>query len=146
MGATQAMAPLVLLIEDDDDAREVMGDVLEKRGLQVLRARNGAHALRTIRERGLRPDAIVLDLTMPVMSGEQFLEEQAREPLLAQVPVVIATAQVEHPPAAAPIVRILSKPVQLSVLFDTIAHMVEGVPAPVAFPRGTDRMPPLDEE
>ena len=144
------MNPLVLLIEDDDDIREVVGDVLEGRGMSVLRARNGRHALGEVRARGVRPDAIVLDLTMPEMDGAEFLAEQEREPLLVHVPVVIATAQIDHPdPLPAVVRKILYKPVPLAQLFGAVSGLCRGTIDPPTGPlaKGTGRLPsPIDDE
>ena len=144
------MNPLVLLIEDDDDIREVVGDILESRGISVMRARNGRHAIGEVRARGVRPDVIVLDLTMPEMDGAEFLAAQEREPLLVQVPVVIATAQIDHPdPLPATVRKILFKPVPLAQLFDTVWGLCKGtIEAPTAtLAKGTGRLPsPIDDE
>src|SRR5439155_21699019 len=138
------MNPLVLLIEDDDDIREVVGDVLESRGISVLRARNGLHALGEVRARGIRPDAIVLDLPRPEMDGAEFLAAQEREPLLVHVPVVIATAQIDHPdPLPAVVRKILYKPVPLALLFEAVSAMCRGTidPPTSAMAKGTGRLP-----
>jgi CheY-like chemotaxis protein len=147
---TPSMPPLVLLIEDDDDIREVVGDVFEGRGMTVLRARNGRHAIGEVRARGVRPDAIILDLTMPEMDGAEFLAAQEREPLLVQVPVVIATAQIDHPDPLPSVVRqILVKPVPLAQLFAAVSGLVRGTidPPTATLAKGTGRLSsPLDDE
>lgn len=57
----------VLLIDDNDDARDLMGMVLELHGHQVAMARNGLAGLATARE--FMPEVVFLDLGMPVMDG-----------------------------------------------------------------------------
>jgi CheY-like chemotaxis protein len=86
---------LVLVVDDDDDLRETLGEVLSDEGFQVRFAPNGRAALEILRDElhgDLRPCAVLLDLMMPVMSGWQFREEQRGDPLLAAIPVVVMSA------------------------------------------------------
>ena len=62
----------VLVVEDDETLRTTVAEALEDEGYQVITATNGAEALRLVR--AAEPDAIVLDLMMPVMDGRAFLE------------------------------------------------------------------------
>jgi two-component system, OmpR family, response regulator CpxR len=111
----------LLLIEDDDDIRETLAGVLTVRGYGVTAARNGIDALRLIRIAQDRPSVILLDLTMPEMDGEAFLAAQATEPLLAGVPVIIVTAELDPPDPMPPQVRcVLRKPVALPALLAAI--------------------------
>lgn len=82
----------ILVVDDDCDLREILGMALEDEGYEVLLARDGAEALRQLREATEPPELIFLDLRMPVMNGWEFLEEQRRDPKIAAVPVVIITA------------------------------------------------------
>ncbi len=84
------MRPL-LLIEDDYDVREALTEVLRDAGYSVVWASDGADAMRALRG-GLRPAAILLDLMMPVMDGFQFRAEQESDPALADIPVIVVTA------------------------------------------------------
>jgi CheY-like chemotaxis protein len=63
----------VLIIDDDEDTREALSEALTDAGLLVDAVATGAAALRRIEEAG-EPDVILLDLRMPGMDGEQFLE------------------------------------------------------------------------
>jgi CheY-like chemotaxis protein len=86
----------VLLVEDDDDTREALGEVLENAGYGVLVASNGAVALRLLRAEPegdrSRCDVVVLDLMMPVMNGWDFRAKQRADPGLAQIPVLLMSA------------------------------------------------------
>lgn len=81
----------VLVVEDDPDVREGLVAILEMEGFGPAAALHGRDALDQCRP-GLRPDAILLDLMMPVMSGEEFLVARADEPEIARIPVVVLTA------------------------------------------------------
>ena len=84
-------APRVLIIEDDDDIREVMIEILSESGYAVCAARHGAEALAQLRT-GPTPGVILLDLTMPVMDGWTFCREKQQDPALAAIPVVVTSA------------------------------------------------------
>ncbi len=123
-GEPEAGAPArpvsVLVVDDDDDNREVLGEVLSEAGHSVVCARDGAEALELLR--GLRPDVILLDLNMPTMNGVEFRAAQRRDPLLALIPTVVMTA-VDRPsdrigePAPA---ETVSKPLKLSQLLSIV--------------------------
>ena len=85
--------PAILVVEDDQDTREGLAEVLAVAGYLVRTAANGKIALEQAREN--RPDLIVLDLAMPVMNGWQFLEVQRRDPRLAAIPVIVASASID---------------------------------------------------
>lgn len=84
----------VLIVEDNDDLRTLLRDVLVDAGFEVVAVANGAEALEIVRHS--RPSAIVLDLMMPVMDGPSFLRERRRTPALASVPVLVLTAHPFH--------------------------------------------------
>ena len=110
----------ILVIDDDDDIREVLATVLDEAGFRVVTAANGREALERLRK-DPQPDVILLDLMMPEMDGYQFRAEQQRDPALRAIPTLIVTAgtvtsRVEALGAEA----ILRKPVSLRRLVDTI--------------------------
>jgi CheY-like chemotaxis protein len=83
--------PRVLIVEDDDSAREALSDCLEMEGFSVASARNGKEALDYLRSSPL-PKIILLDLYMPVMTGWEFREAQKKDASIANIPVVVVTA------------------------------------------------------
>ncbi len=80
-----------LVIEDDLANREMLRRLLEKAGLRVFEAGDGAEGLDVARKE--RPGVILLDLMMPVMDGFEFLACLRRDPELNQIPVVVVTAK-----------------------------------------------------
>jgi CheY-like chemotaxis protein len=83
--------PRILIVEDDASVREALAVFLEGEGYSVSEAGDGAEALACLRGSesfGL----ILLDLMMPVMSGWEFRDVQAKDPALASIPVVVITA------------------------------------------------------
>src|SRR5437773_2596044 len=88
----QAAGRTVLVVDDDDEVRLAVADVLESEDYQVLSAGNGLEALQMLRGPGARPDVILLDMMMPVMDGWTFRAEQQKVPELASIPVLLFTA------------------------------------------------------
>ncbi len=84
-------AKTILIVEDDADFRMTLQEVLEQEGYPVAAAQHGKEALDYL-SHSPAPGLILLDLMMPVMDGWQFREEQARDPRLASIPVLVMTA------------------------------------------------------
>ena len=84
-------ATTVLVVEDDFDLRDALVPILEYEGHRVVSAANGKEALERLQTMP-PPSLILLDLMMPVMSGEEFRAEQLRDPTLASIPVVVVSA------------------------------------------------------
>lgn len=79
----------VLVVEDQSDQRDVLGDVLTEAGYAVTLAREGAEGLAAARAE--RPDVVLLDLMMPQMDGASLLQAMRDDPALATVKVVVVT-------------------------------------------------------
>ncbi len=81
----------VLVVDDDEDVRTMVGFVLEDAGFEVQTASNGLDALRVLRG-GVDPDVILLDMMMPEMDGWAFRAEQLKDPALAPIPTIVCSA------------------------------------------------------
>jgi len=110
----------VLLIDDDREIREVLGELLADEGFLVEASWNGATALQRLQE-GFRPDVIVLDIMMPIMDGSTFRTLQQQSALTSDIPVLGLTA---FPPRDADF-ECLTKPVH----FDTLALKIRSLAA-----------------
>lgn len=82
--------PLILLVDDFEDALVIYGQYLDHCGYRVVVARNGAEAVSAAQIH--RPELILLDLRMPVMSGTDALRVIRADSALAGIPVVALTA------------------------------------------------------
>ena len=91
----EAPRPRILVVEDDAATREGIDALLREQGLAVETACNGNEALAYLKSAG-QPLLILLDLTMPGMSGWEFRRRQRADPSLADIPVVVMTAQDVH--------------------------------------------------
>jgi CheY-like chemotaxis protein len=87
-----AQGRAVLLVEDDPDIREAIGDVLQEEGYTVAMADTGQQALDQLRGSDRLPDVILLDLMMPVMDGWKFRQEQKQHPAWEAIPVIVLSA------------------------------------------------------
>jgi DNA-binding response OmpR family regulator len=81
----------VLLVDDEDQLRRVMRDLLEREGYTVYEAADGVQALDETDRRA--PDIIVLDLNLPGLDGYDVLAQLRTRPATRQIPVVVLTAK-----------------------------------------------------
>jgi CheY-like chemotaxis protein len=109
------LEPLVLLVEDDRDTRQSVRQVLEEEGYVVEEASDGQAALQRL-GRDPRPALVLLDLMMPVMSGQTLLLELETHPELASLPIVVMTASGIDEATSSLKVPILRKPVTIDAL------------------------------
>jgi CheY-like chemotaxis protein len=86
--------PLVLMIEDDPAAAELLGRQLEANGFRTQVARTGTAALAMARE--LRPAAITLDILLPELDGWEVMTRLKRDPLTSDIPIVVVSV-VDNP-------------------------------------------------
>ena len=88
------LARKILIIDDEDDIREVAALSLESvAGWDVIKASSGAQGLARAAEH--QPDAILLDVMMPGMDGPSTFREIRKNPSTAQIPVLLLTAKVQ---------------------------------------------------
>ena len=86
---TDGAGRLVLVIDDDTEAREILIRSLRQELYEIASAAGGEEGLRLARE--LKPDVIVLDVLMPTMDGWMVLTTLKADPELAEIPVVMLT-------------------------------------------------------
>jgi signal transduction histidine kinase/CheY-like chemotaxis protein/HAMP domain-containing protein len=99
---------LVLLVDDDDEYRDVLGAQLRRAGYDVVEATDGTAALDVVR--ATRPEVIIVDLMMPGMDGWTLLEHLAADPDAARIPVVVVSGAAQLRPGRIPSgVPVLSK-------------------------------------
>ena len=105
----------VLIVDDDELIRETLQELVEMAGCSALVAANGKEALRVMVDH--RPCLVILDLLMPIMSGNELLDIMRQDPALADIPVVVSTSAPDRAPPGVPIIR---KPVNIDALVDRI--------------------------
>lgn len=124
----------VLVVEDDPDIRDIVQDLLEAEGYDVVPASHGKQALEFLTEvrSASKPDLVILDMMMPLVDGRQVLEAMQRDPALATIPVVVISAVMREKPVGA--AAFLKKPVPLDKLFEAVRTFTE-VPAASLLPK-----------
>jgi CheY-like chemotaxis protein len=80
----------VLIVEDDRDTREILRITLEGVGYRVIEAENGFDGLEAARQ--YEPDAILMDMSMPLMDGCQCTRKIRQNSRLATIPIIACTA------------------------------------------------------
>lgn len=108
---------MVLIVDDDRDIRETLGEIIADAGHGIHLAANGAEALSALQS-GVRPGAIVLDLMMPIMDGWEFLRRRNDVPHAADVPVVVISASGAKLPTGA--AAFLPKPLDVDRLLELL--------------------------
>ena len=85
------MTPLVLVVDDHDDARELLAVIVESSGYRVATACNGREAVAEAQRQ--KPDVIIMDLFMPEMDGYEAARVLKGSANLASVPILAYTAR-----------------------------------------------------
>jgi CheY-like chemotaxis protein len=80
----------VLIVDDDPNIRRMMIAALKREKYFFFEAANGAEALDIMRRE--RPNVVVLDLMMPILSGWDVLKERSNDPDLLSIPIIIVSA------------------------------------------------------
>lgn len=110
----------ILLVDDQQEVREIIGEFLALRGYNVTEAEDGQIALKRFRES--KPDMAIVDVEMPVMNGLQFSKQILEDN--PDFPIIMITAFVEkHTPKkieSLGIRKILNKPLNLNDLHSAI--------------------------
>ena len=118
----------VLVVEDDQDIREALAELLGMEGYDVVQAANGQVALQALSDME-QPCLVLLDLMMPVMDGHEFLARLSTLGVLPTLPVLVLTANrgVEAPPGT---VGLMRKPMEMNDLLAAVARYCPPVEAP----------------
>jgi CheY-like chemotaxis protein len=115
--------PLVLVVEDDEEIRELLEQIIEMESYEVKTASNGKEAMELISL--LHPRLVLLDLMMPVMNGWEVLSALRKKEsgLDSETSVVVLSASGEAAKSAKALADgFLSKPVQMDDLQKVLDH------------------------
>ena len=112
----------VLVVDDDDEIRETMVEVLGDKGFEAVGAVDGAEALSLLRDGSEEWCVVLLDLMMPVMDGRTFRAEQLNDPTLSKIPVIVVSAITDVAQAANDlhVAAHMTKPIKLAELVDAV--------------------------
>jgi two-component system, chemotaxis family, chemotaxis protein CheY len=115
----------VLVVEDDDDCREILFSLLCSEGYRVETAASGTEALDALARMNKPPRLVFLDMVMPGMNGFEFLHAMRRAPSLAAIPVVVHSGLSEDAAldAQLDVKRWLQKPAPVDELLDVTREL-----------------------
>jgi CheY-like chemotaxis protein len=127
----------VIVVDDDDDTRETLCQMLHDEGYATAQASNGREALELLHAARQRPDLILLDLMMPEMDGWEFLMGLDEDPAFRHIPVALMSA---HPSVRrafekegddyAPLRLLLPKPLDMKRLLAIVRRVCRRLPRP----------------
>ena len=115
----------VLVVDDDEDIRDVIRGVLEPEGYLTILTGDGEEALACLRDGSIRIGLILLDLLMPKMDGWEFQRQRRGNPEIEKIPLVVVTAHSgtlrdgipDHSP-----VPVMAKPIDFNRLLQLAAR------------------------
>jgi CheY-like chemotaxis protein len=81
----------ILVVEDNDDLRQLFGHALKSAGFAVCEASDGPQALRCIENAA--PDVVILDIRLPTLDGISVREELDAHPHTRRIPVIVVTGE-----------------------------------------------------
>lgn len=118
-GARRAVAP-ILVVEDDDDTRVALVELLESEGFAARGVPDGESGLAALRvERFI---LVLLDLKLPDMPGGEFRRRQVEEPRFAGIPVIVLTADTVGSIPGLPLMR---KPFDIDELMELVRREID---------------------
>jgi two-component system response regulator MprA len=116
-----ATTETILIVEDDEDIRESLAELLAVHGDKVVAVGDGRAALGQL-ESGLIPCLILLDLMMPEMSGWEFRKRQLAEDKWSGIPIVVLSgiANAEHEAHRLQAIAFIPKPINIQTLHKVV--------------------------
>src|SRR5438874_582478 len=111
-----AMPRCVLLVEDDEDIRETLTEILRAEDYDVVPAKHGAEALDLL-SKGVHPCVAVVDLMMPVLSGWELIGLMRADQMFSSIPIVVTSAFTDKAPSAD---RVIPKPLNLEAVLSAV--------------------------
>jgi two-component system cell cycle response regulator DivK len=84
------MAKLILVVEDQEDNRRILRDLLTNKGFEVIEAVNGAEGVKLAESH--RPDLILMDIQLPGIDGYETTRQIKSNPALQKIPIIVVTS------------------------------------------------------
>ena len=84
------MSKYILVVEDQEDNRQILRDLLGNAGYELTEAENGEEAIAAVAKR--RPDLILMDIQLPIMDGYEATRRIRTDPDLKSVPIIAVTS------------------------------------------------------
>ena len=109
----------ILVIDDDEDTRELLVEILAHRGFAATGCANGDEGLARLRQPPA-PELVLLDLAMPIRTGYEFRTAQREDAAIAGVPVIVMTSEQDPDLDALAVDTLIPKPFKVEQLVSAI--------------------------
>ncbi len=120
----------ILVVDDDQNVRDVLGDQIETMGHKVFFAEDGLTVFQKIQDH--KPDLVILDYKMPAASGAVVLSRLRSSSLTAFLPVIFLSGtpieEIKKEVPDSPLVRFFEKPVDMKVFMAVLDELLKGAP------------------
>lgn len=113
----------VMVVDDHQDSREAIATFLSDADYRVVQCNDGQAALAHLVGRDDLPDAIVLDMAMPVMSGDELLRVLRHYLRLTRVPIIVVSGVHEDADVTPPVVAFIKKPADPNELVRLVSEV-----------------------
>lgn len=112
----------ILICDDDEDILEMLALILERIGCTIIAEKNSLNLYNIIDQQ--QPDLVLLDLWMPVLSGDQVVRTLRSNPLTKDLPVIIVSAARDglHIAGQAGATEFIAKPFDIDLLIGRVKH------------------------
>lgn len=114
----------ILIVDDEKPVRQFLVAALEQDGYDVLEAAHGGHALSLIGNGSIRPDLVISDVMMPMVSGLELCRTLKSNPYTATIPVVLMSAAHPRASTGAGADAIIGKPFDLDSLTALVQRLL----------------------
>jgi two-component system, cell cycle response regulator DivK len=84
------MRKCILVVEDQEDNRQILRDLLTSGGFDMIEAENGADAITAAQAN--RPDLILMDIQLPILDGYEATRRIKADPALKSIPIIVVTS------------------------------------------------------
>ena len=88
--AGEGMSKVILVVEDQEDNRQIIRDMLAATDYEIIEAKNGEEALAAVAKQ--RPDLILMDIQLPIMDGYEATRRIKADPALRSIPIIAVTS------------------------------------------------------
>jgi two-component system cell cycle response regulator DivK len=84
------MTKRILVVEDQEDNRQILRDLLGSAGYDLIEAENGEEALAAVSKH--RPDLVLMDIQLPIMDGYEATRRLKADPEFKKIPIIVVTS------------------------------------------------------
>jgi two-component system cell cycle response regulator DivK len=88
------MTKRILVVEDQEDNRQILRDMLSATDYEVIEAENGEEALAAAAKE--RPDLILMDIRLPILDGYEATRRIKADPYLSSIPIIAVTSYAQN--------------------------------------------------